>query len=54
MNGNRAISPGIIELMAAVRYKHKIGTQLASGFVEAARLVPEFSGEDEESWHFLF
>jgi hypothetical protein len=53
MNRYRAISPGIVEFMAAVRDKHKIGTEFASGFIEAARLVAEFGGEDEESWHLL-
>ena len=54
MDRDRAIAPRIVELVAAIRDKNKVDAKLASGFVEAARLVPEFSGEDEESWHFLF
>jgi hypothetical protein len=49
MDRDRAIAPRIVELVAAIRDKNKVDAKLASGFVEAARLVPEFSGEDEES-----
>src|SRR4029077_10858142 len=53
MNGNRAVAPGIIELMAAIGNKHEIDAEPSSGFVEAAGLVAEFGGEDEESRHLL-
>ena len=52
MDGDSAIAPRIVELVAAIRDKNKVDSKLASRFVEAARLVAEFCGEDEESRHF--
>jgi hypothetical protein len=51
MNWNGAIAPGIIELVAAIRDKDELKAQFLCGLVEAARLVAEFGGEDEESRH---
>ena len=53
MDGNRAVAPRIVELMTAIRDEHEIDAELLSGFVEAARLVSEFGGEEEESRHLL-
>jgi hypothetical protein len=39
--------------MAAIGNKHDIDAELSSGFVEAAGLVAEFGGKDEESRHLL-
>jgi len=51
MDGNRAVAPGIIELVATIRDKDQVDAELASSFVKAARLVAEFCGENEESRH---
>ena len=53
MDGNRAVTPWIGELVTAIRDEHEIDAELSSGFVEAARLVAEFGGEEEESRHLL-
>src|SRR6266481_9913291 len=53
MRGNRTIAPRVIQLVAAIRHKDKFNAQLASGLVEATRLVAEFRSEDKESQHLL-
>src|SRR5579864_8440702 len=51
MDGDCAVTPWVVELVAAIRDEYEFNAELASGFVEAARLVAEFGGEKEESWH---
>lgn len=47
MDGDGAIAPGIIEPVAAIRDKHKLDAKFMRSFVEAARLVAKFRGEEE-------
>jgi hypothetical protein len=49
MHGDSAISPGIFQLMAAVRHVDQLNTQFARGLFETARLVAELSGEEQQS-----
>jgi hypothetical protein len=53
MDRNRAVAPRVVELVTAIRDEHEIDAELSGGFVEAARLIAEFGGEDEESGHWL-
>ncbi len=48
---NRAVRPRIFELMAAVARKDNFNTQRTRSFGEAARLVAELAGENEETTH---
>jgi hypothetical protein len=43
MNGNGAIAPRIIKLMAPVGNKKQVGAKLARGLIEASRLVAQFA-----------
>src|SRR5580692_7792166 len=52
MDRNRAIAPGIVQLVAPIRNKNEVNSELPSRFVEAARLITKFGGEEEESRHF--
>src|SRR5580658_7251228 len=54
MYGNRAVAPRIVELVTAIRDKQEIDAELSSGLVEAARLVAEFGGEEQESRHCFY
>jgi hypothetical protein len=53
MNGDGAIAPGIVELVAAIRDKDKVDAELPRSFIEAARLIAEFGGEEEKSRHLF-
>ena len=47
---NGAVTPGVVELMAAVGDEHKLDAQLARGFVKAAGLIAKFGGEDKHAF----
>jgi hypothetical protein len=45
VDGNRAIAPGIVKLVATISNKNEIDSEFSSRFIEAARLVTKFGGE---------
>jgi len=51
MYGDRAVAPRIVELVTPIRDEQEIDAALSSGLVEAARLVAEFGGEEQELRH---
>ena len=46
-NRNRAVRPRVFELVAAVARKHDFDAQRFRGFREAARLVTQFTCENQ-------
>src|SRR5260370_18462104 len=51
MHRNRAVRPGILELMAAIARKYNFDTQGARSFSEAARLIAKLARENEKTAH---
>jgi len=51
MHRNRAVRPGIFELMAAVARKYNLDTHRARSFSETARLIAKLARENEKTAH---
>jgi hypothetical protein len=51
MHRNRAVRPGIFELMAAIARKYNFDTQSSRSFSEATRLIAKLACENEKTAH---
>jgi hypothetical protein len=49
MDGNGAIAPGIVKLMAAIGNEDQVNAELPRGVIETAGLLPEFAGKEQNS-----
>src|SRR2546427_2466248 len=53
MHGDGLVTPGILQLMAAIRDVDKLDAEFARDFFKTSRLVTEFRGEEQQTFGWM-